>query len=428
MIHFLYQIFAIPALYLASQVGRLFNPKIKQGWDGRRKLFHTLAIEMAANKGKSPRFWIHNSSMGEFEQAKPLITEIKKRYPESMVIVSFFSPSGLENVTSNFGADVLCYLPFDRYLYAKRFFDLIRPDMGIIIRHDFWPNHFLELKRRNIPLILVNASIRKRAFYRLPGVLFIHRWLYQSFTSVLTVSPETAELYQHYRLGKAPVDSVGDTRYDQVVARAKAAEALIQNLRPLKKDRLCFVMGSTWPSDEDVLIDALERMHRENHKLPWCIFVPHEPHEEHLSILEYKLSKFNLKVHRLSKVENQSVKENDMLIIDRIGILASLYGLSDLAFVGGGFGPGVHNVLEPAAFGQAVLYGPRCKNSFEAGELESEGIGHVIENSEAVYHLLMNLYDDPSCMKQLGHQASVWVNQNVGATKRIVDRLEQYLS
>jgi 3-deoxy-D-manno-octulosonic-acid transferase len=409
---------------LVTRLLTLTNEKMRVGVTGRKRVFTDLE-EAVRGFGPGPRFWIHNSSMGEFEQAKPIVSKLKERFPDCHVIVSFFSPSGLAHVHNYADADHLCYLPLDTRRNAARFVETIRPDAAIVIRHDFWPNHLKALNHRNVPLLLANCSIRHQTHFRWRPVLEVNRYLYGSFDEVLTISQEAADLFRHYRLGAGKVTVVGDTRYDQVVKRAQTAEASVSPLRKLKGARLGFVMGSTWPSDESVLIGALCRLKEEN-LLPWLVFVPHEPTEEHLSLLESELGTCGFHSQRLSKVQS-SEKHGDALLVDRIGILASLYALGDLAFVGGGFGPGVHNVLEPAALGNVVLYGPRSTNSYEAGQLARRGVGFVVNNSEDVYTLLHDFLQDKSKRTTLGKHAMDLVAQNVGATDRIVSHVQAWI-
>lgn len=417
----LYNAVALPVMNLMSRVLALTDEKMRIGVAGRKRVFEDLE-KAVQTFGPTPRFWIHNSSMGEFEQAKPIVAVLKERLPNCRIIVSFFSPSGLAHVRDYTDADHLCYLPLDTRRNAARFVDIIRPAAAVVIRHDFWPNHLKALNRRGIPLILANCSIRHQSHLKWRIVLEANRYLYGCFDEILTISQEAADLFRHYRLGDGEVTVVGDTRYDQVVRRAKTAENIVAPLRELKGSRPAFVMGSTWPSDEAVLIEALCRL-KEDGLLPWLVFVPHEPTEEHLSRLEKELESCGLHSQRLSRTRFDRTDGGDALLVDRIGILASLYALADVAFVGGGFGPGVHNVLEPAALSNAVLYGPRCDNSYEAGQLVRRGVGYVVRDSADAYRLLHGFLQDDEKRIALGGKGRDLVAQNVGATDRIVSHI-----
>ncbi|NQT26913.1 hypothetical protein HQ585_16270 [candidate division KSB1 bacterium] len=422
----IYNVLVLPILDIVTRLLTLTNEKMRIGVVGRKRVFLELE-EAVRGFGSGPRFWIHNSSMGEFEQAKPIVVKLKEQFPDCHVIVSFFSPSGLAHVHDYIDADHLCYLPLDTRRNATRFIETIQPDAVIVIRHDFWPNFLKALNHRKIPLLLANCSIRHQGHLKWRIILEVNRYLYGSFDEVLTISQEAADLFHHYRLGDGKVTVVGDTRYDQVVRRSHTAEELVSPLRTLKGARLGFVMGSTWPSDESVLIEALCRL-KEDNLLPWLVFVPHEPTEEHLSLLETELETCGFHSQRLSKIQLNQEHQGDALLVDRIGILASLYALGDVTFVGGGFGPGVHNVLEPAALGNVVLYGPRSTNSYEAGQLAKRGVGFVVNNSDDVYNLLHDFLQDEEKRTSLGKHAMDLVAQNVGATDRIVSHVQSWMT
>lgn len=423
-LYFLYNAAVVPLLYVVFGLGVFVHPKVRQGFRGRWNLFRDLETEMSHSAGKNPRFWIHCSSMGEFEQAKPLIDRLRRLFPDGCIVVSFFSPSVFDHVQTYSGADCLCYLPFDSLRRAKRFISIVRPDVAIVIRHDLWPNHLWQLKKRGVPAVLVNCSIRYKTSKHLPIWLWAIRFLYEPFQLLLTVSKGTKDFCLKYRLGRGRVEVAGDTRYDQVVRRAREAENIVASLRKIKGNRLCVVAGSTWPSDEDVLFGALERLNGEGLSM-WVVLVPHEPSAERTRQLEERISKMGLRSHRLSELDGgRLVTDGEFLIVDRMGILASLYALGELAYVGGGFGLGIHNVLEPAALGKAVLFGPRSTNSFEAGQFERYGVGFIVRDSQGLYEILSSLVKDGNRLAEMGRTAQRLVGENVGATDRIVEYIK----
>lgn len=424
---FIYNIFIVPLVWLVFYVMALWNIKIRTGIQGRKNLFKKLTSELARFNTDAPRFWIHNSSMGEFEQSRPLIRAIKTKFPESVILVTFFSPSGLENVKDDQDADILSYIPFDSFFQARRFVRLVRPKAAIVIRHEFWPNHLCVLKHEGIPSILVNASIRHEKTFQYPFVLPSQRFVFGCFDAILSVSQETLDIIKQYRLNKGHCELVGDTRYDQVVQRAREAEPIVAPLRHLKTDRYCFIAGSTWPADEDVVIPVLAKLKSER-ILPWTVLVPHEPTEYHLTQVESSLTNLKLTSCRFSKLNSDALTPCDVLLVDQIGILASLYALGNIAFVGGGFGAGVHQVLEPAAFGLAVFYGPKSTNSYEASRLQKQGVGFVVDNSDKLYKLITSFLLKPKNMEAVGKKAAQIVNLNVGASYRIVEYLENIIS
>jgi 3-deoxy-D-manno-octulosonic-acid transferase len=422
--YYLYNALGVPLLHVGSFLGAFVNPKIRKGVQGRKGLFNDLEEKMETIPKRGFRFWIHCSSMGEFEQAKPLVDRLKERFPGGSIIVSFFSPSVFEHVQEYKGADHLCYLPLDSRGRAKRFLSLIRPDMAIIIRHDLWPNHLWQLKKQEIPTVLINCTIHPQSYNRFPHLLQVNRFLFEPFDLLLTVSQEAKDFCEKYRIGGGNVVVVGDTRYDQVVRRAQEVEKITVSLRNIKGKRKGLVAGSTWPADEDVLLEALDRLSREGISL-WTVLVPHEPSEERTHQLEQKISSSGHRCRRFSELESGNpVRSDDILIVDRMGILASLYGLGELTYVGGGFGVGIHNVLEPAAFGKVVLFGPRSKNSYEAGQLVKRGVGFVVKSGEGLYNILSSLLEDSDRLAEMGKMAERLVQENVGATDRIVNHID----
>ncbi len=420
---YIYNVIAVPVLYAGFYFLSLFHRKVRKGIRVRKTLFQDLEKNVRSLKNKGPKFWIHNSSMGEFEQAKPLVEALKQRFPDGSVIVSFYSPSGFENVQDYPHADILCYLPFDSYRKAKRFVMTVRPDIAIMVRHDLWPNHLWRLKMENIPAILINCSVRPKYWYHLPFLCAASRSFFQYFDFVLAVSQETKFYWNRYRLGFQEVNVVGDTRYDQVVRRAKEAEKVVAPLRKLKRNRRCIVFGSTWPSDEEVIFDAMRRLYETNTDL-WIVIVPHEPVKEHLIQIRERLNQMNIRFGFFSQIEAQPELDANVLVVDRIGILASLYALGDLAFVGGGFGPGVHSVLEPAAFGKVVIFGPNHANSFEAVQLTKRGVGFEVNSGDDLFMFILSFLKDAQRLSELGEKAAALVRENVGATERIVKYIE----
>ncbi len=423
MKYILYNLTVVPLMRVGFPLASLFNKKVRKGLSGRKLLIPSLKLELGKLEGRKPRFWIHSSSMGEFEQAKPLMAALKKRFPDSLVLISLFSPSAFEHVKEYSGADIICYIPFDSKRMADQFLSLVKPDIVIVIRHDCWPNHMQACRDRGIPLVLVNFSVSIHSWAQSFLGRFANSFLYNYFDVILTVSSDVLSRVDQYRLTHPKVEVAGDTRYDQVILRASEAENVIGPLRNLKRGRKCLILGSTWPSDEEVAFEAISRLIKQGIK-PWIIVVPHEPVEDHLRSIGEKLEAMGISCSRLS--ENDS-KETDVLIIDRVGILASLYALSDIAYVGGGFGPGVHNLLEPAALGKIVMFGPRHRNSFEAGEFKSRGVGFSVENSSQMLKYLKNFFGESKNMKELGTRAARLVEEKSGATNRILERLEKIL-
>ena len=250
-----YSFFVIPLLWLLLQLMSIVNKKVRRGIWGRRGLMESLSLQMT-KQPTGKRVWFHSSSMGEFEQAKPIIAALKQRHPDVVIIASFFSPSGYEHSRKYALADVITYIPFDTRSGAREFIDTVGPDAAVMVRYDVWPNHIWELERRGVPTLIANATMRRQTNRRVPLVRTFHHYVYNALTDILTVSKDDADVFSMFGLNRPSILAVGDTRYDQVSARS--AEALKRHILPegITSNRKVVVAGSTWPEDEDVLLPA----------------------------------------------------------------------------------------------------------------------------------------------------------------------------
>ncbi|MBP1653759.1 MAG: 3-deoxy-D-manno-octulosonic-acid transferase protein, partial [Bacteroidetes bacterium] len=290
----LYNSIALPTLWVTFHLLSLVNGKVRRGVRGRRGLFESLAAAVA-KVGPGKRVWFHASSMGEFEQARPIIAELRRRHPDVRIVVTFFSPSGYEHARKHAVADVTSYLPFDTRAGAGRFLDLVRPDAAVLVRYDVWPNHLWELRRRGIPAMIANATMRKQSPRLLPVARDFHHHVYNSLEHILTVSEADRAAFGAFSLTHPTVAAIGDTRFDQVSARS--AEARQRHLIPehVVRGRRVIVAGSTWGEDEDVFIPALREL---SHRVPGLltIIVPHEPTVGHIEELEASLQEFTTSI------------------------------------------------------------------------------------------------------------------------------------
>ena len=418
-----YSFGAIPLLWGVLRVLGLVNRKVRRGIRGRKNLFATLA-ELTGHLGSGKRVWFHSSSMGEFEQAKPIIAELKKRHPEVKVIVSFFSPSGFEHARKYPLADVITYLPFDTRAGARRFLDLVRPDVAVMVRYDVWPNHIWELERRAIPTLIANATMRRQTKRRLPLIRTLHHYVYNALSDILSVTPEDNAAFAMFALTHPTLQTIGDTRYDQVSARSN--EARKRHIIPLAiiEGKQVIVAGSTWPEDEEVILPTILELHETTANL-LLILVPHEPTVERLESLEGELAGRTTFI-RFSALNEYN--QEKVIIVDSIGVLLILYACANIAFIGGSFRQGVHNVLEAAVFGIPVLFGPRHRNSQEPLMLVERGGGFVVNDSKELYRTLRNLLEDDLARSTAGGRASRFVQANLGATERFLQHLEPYLT
>ncbi|MEX2116090.1 MAG: glycosyltransferase N-terminal domain-containing protein [Bacteroidota bacterium] len=420
---FVYNGLVIPGFWLLFHMGALFNRKIRRGITGRRGLFLQLGQRTGALKHKR-RIWFHSSSLGEFEQAKPIIAALRKKYDSIDILVTFFSPSGYEHARNYKLADLITYIPFDTARNARRFLDLLRPDVAVMVRYDIWPNHVWELARRKIPTLIANATLRKESLrLRWPFRNF-HYHVYESLSSILTVSENDVEAFKMFGLTGPELIAVGETRYDQVWQRSE--EARVRHLIPdsVLRNRRVFVLGSSWEEDEDVVLSAFRTIAKADPAM-LMILVPHEPTVETLERLEVRLTYLGLRTIRFSDLNDYSLEP--VIIVDSVGILMTLYQYADVAFVGGSFRQGVHNMLEPAVYGIPVLYGPKHQNSQEAVELALRGGGFVIHDEQGCAKTLQRLFLDHEFRKRAGSVSLSLVRENIGATNRFLDYLCPHL-
>ena len=413
-----YNIFFIPVLYVILISISLFNKKIRSGIAGRKRIFEELILNRLTLDLSKKIIWFHSSSLGEFEQAKPIIEKLKKE-TDVKIVVSFFSPSGYENSKKYPFADIITYLPFDSKWRAKRFIEIISPNMVVFMRYDIWPNHIWALKKKNIPCLLVDATMKNKSLRKLPLIKSFHKYLFEDFTKILTVSDEDAAGFKSFNCKKVKIKVVGDTRFDRVHSRSLASkDSKIINKEVLKGSKV-LVAGSTWPQDEDVVIPSFLKLLKYD-KSAVMIIAPHEPTLLHLEKLEHEFAG-QASFIRLSNINNYT--EQEIIIVDSIGVLSILYKYADVAFIGGSFKINVHNVLEAAVYGVPVLFGPKIDNSQEAKKLLEAGGGIMIKDKNSFYRSLRKLFSNDRLMKECGRKSFEFVHNNVGATDRIIKEI-----
>ncbi|MDR2086029.1 MAG: 3-deoxy-D-manno-octulosonic acid transferase [Dysgonamonadaceae bacterium] len=400
------------AIALYAFVVRLvspFNKKAKMMLAGQKKTFPLL--EKAIDKDAA-YIWFHAASLGEFEQGRPLMEKIKKENPEYKILLTFFSPSGYE-VRKNYpGADIVCYLPFDFVGNAIRLLELARPVMAIFIKYEFWMNYLCRLKKRNIPIYIISAIFRpNQIFFRWYGKTY--RKVLKNFNWFFLQDADSEELLKKLNIS-GNITISGDTRFDRVqeICRQRKAIAPIDKFRAnVPANSFTLVAGSVWEKDEAIILpyfNATPAM-----KL---IIVPHEVDEEHLNAI---ISKLERPFVRYSQVLAGEIPNASCLIIDCIGLLSSIYPYGDVAYIGGGFGAGIHNILEAAVYGIPVLFGPNHHKFREAGELIRCGGGFSIAGAEIFAERMNEFSTRTSLLQEAGKRAEEYVRQNLGATNII---------
>lgn len=421
-----YNLFIVP-LYLVFKIAGFFNAKIKMTLDGRRGLFTKLQRDLERIPADSQRIWIHISSMGEFEQGAPLIDELLSRFPDAWIIVSLFSPSVYKHLDYHKERTITTYLPFDIYWNAARFISKIKPSIHMIVRHDIWPNYQWILQKRGIPSILVDASFSEKSYRWARRLRLLYKQIYSTFSAICVVSDINKERTQEILPNHKKIKVCGDTRYDRVYSRAMDIQKIefLQSIGFQRKK--CLVIGSSWPQDEKVILPGILKALQKDVDFS-VVIAPHEITESHLQHLKRIFNEAEISTVLLSEYKKNPVVDMRVLIVDSIGLLANLYVLGTLAYIGGGFGVGVHSVLEPAAHGVVVSYGPNHLNSPEAKEMTELGIGIPISQEDEFESLIFDVLNHPAKIIKMGIETQNYVMRNVGADRRTADVIEEIIS
>ena len=408
--------FAMYMCQLGIMIYSLFNEKVRKMWRGERE-----AIQVIKNKidPDAEYIWFHAASLGEFEQGRPLIEQIRRDHPDYKILLTFFSPSGYEVRKNYQGADIICYLPIDTVGNARKFLRTIRPVMAFFIKYEFWYNYLHILKHRNVPVYSVSSIFRPdQIFFKFYGRHYAG--VLKCFTRLFVQNAISKELLA--KIGITDVDIVGDTRFDRVLQIKAASKQLpivdtfCQGTSQGNDKPLVFVAGSSWPPDEDIFIPYFN-VHR-NWKL---IIAPHVIAEEHLKqIMSMLDGRKVIRYTQAALATEEELREAEVLIIDCFGLLSSVYHYGTVAYVGGGFGVGIHNVLEAAVWNMPVLFGPNNEHFREAQELKTAGGGIEISNKQDFMSAISQLESDTAYLKQCGKEAGNYVMSRSGATQVVL--------
>ncbi|MDR1499350.1 MAG: 3-deoxy-D-manno-octulosonic acid transferase [Tannerellaceae bacterium] len=366
--------------------------------------------------------WFHASSLGEFEQGRPMMETIKTLYPHHKILLTFFSPSGYEVRKDYSGADVICYLPFDTLFKVRKFIGLANPSMAIFIKYEFWANYLGELKRRGIPVFSISSVFRRnQLFFKWYGRFYLRTL--GCFDRLFVQDAASAELLARYGISKVSVS--GDTRFDRVVD-------VRRNARPIPlveafarggegEGRLTLIAGSSWPRDEEIVIGYFNE-----HPGVRLIIAPHEINREHLLEIHSRLRRPSISLSEAT--DEDDITGKDCLIIDSFGLLSSIYRYCDIAYIGGGFGRGIHNVLEAAVYGIPVIFGPAHLKFREAVDIIAHGGGFAVTDSKTFDTLLDRMTADSDLLTTAGAAAGDFVHSRTGATSKILDALKDTLT
>ena len=407
MYHFIIYIFEF-GLFVTS----FFSKKVKKMWRGERDSFRILREKVDPEASYA---WFHAASLGEFEQGRPIIEEYRRIHPDHKILLTFFSPSGYEVRKNYEGADIICYLPIDTPTNARRFLRTVRPCVAFFIKYEFWYNYMHILHHRSVPTYSVSSIFREeQIFFKWYGYKYRH--VLRCFTHLFVQNERSRELL--HGIGIDNVDVTGDTRFDRVTQIAHQSKTL-PAVKAFCGERKVFIAGSSWLPDEQIFIPYFKA-----HPDWKLIIAPHVIDESHLSqIMSLLDGKKVIRYTQISLEEAKALPEADVLIIDCFGLLSSIYKYGTVAYVGGGFGVGIHNLPEAAVWNIPVIFGPNHGRFQEALELKTCGGGLPIANATDFQHIMDRFIADSDALQTAANAAGTYVNSRSGATALILKRI-----
>lgn len=446
---FIYNALAVPAMFVGFHAAGYCNPKIREGIRGRKKVFQQLEAQLRSARHLKRTAWFHFTSVGEFEQAKPLIEAI---YAETRIVLSFFSPSVAPNVRKYPHADAAVYLPFDTPANAERLIRLIAPSVIVFSKFDIWPNLVWKAFKRDIPIVVVAGTLHAKSKRLSPYAKPFFRSVHRRITLHCAISEEDAARFEQLCAnGKREhpdpcahkkVIVTGDTRYEQVYRRATAIEPdaeFFPGQATLK--RTILIAGSTYSEEEAVLLEAYQLLRAQARSQedkmsaptgrelsPHLILVPHEPTPARIAEIRAKLVQQELTYRCFSQLETgTNLSQVDTIVVDAVGHLAQLYRLADIAFVGGSFHGSVHNVMEPAAMAKPVLFGPTIHNAYEAFLLQERGAAKMVHTALQLADAITEWLSDEEARTTAGEIGKRVIEENLGAVARTLVHLREYV-
>lgn len=399
---------------LLLRIVALFDKKIKLFVNGRKTVFAVLRQQIAP---EDKVIWFHTASLGEFEQGLPVMEKVKTEFPDHKILVTFFSPSGYEVKKHSGAADIITYLPLDTRRNAKKFLDLVHPELAVFVKYEFWPNYLHLLKKGSIQTILISAIFRRdQMFFKSYGGLM--RRSLQTFARFFVQDERSGELL--HNIGIARVTVSGDTRLDRVTEILHRDNTL-DFMEPFRNGNLCFVAGSTWPEDEEILVDFINNTTGEVK----FVLAPHNIKPAHNEALKKSIRKKSV---LYSERRGKDLREYEVLIVDTIGILTKIYSYADMAYVGGGMGTtGLHNILEPAVFGIPVIIGKNYGKFKEANELVALQGVLPVSGKDQFHKTLLQLTNNKEFRKETGQINAAYIKKNRGAVIQILEFIRTLL-
>ena len=402
--------------WCAIHIASLFNEKARKWVLGRKHIFREIEKTMAAKKINRRVYWFHCASLGEFEQGRPVLEQLKKSSPEIKIVLTFFSPSGFEVRKDYTYADAVFYLPLDFKHHARKFITLLNPEVAVFIKYEFWLNYLHQLNEKGIPTYLVSAVFRpSQHFFKGYGSLF-----FKSLRTYKTIFVQDAASFALLKeKGLSNVVISGDTRFDRVqeIAQNRTAFTLVSDFCATHK---ILIAGSSWPKDEIILAETFSKLKQKHPDLK-LIIAPHEIHPDSIEGLEKTFQK----IPHTRYTRPLDLAKADVLIIDTIGMLSGIYRYGMAAYLGGGFNDGIHNILEALVYQIPVAFGPNHQKFIEASESISLHITREISNSDELFVFFDQLLSDESYCLSLNHAIKKYMDSKTGATQKVVLELQQ---
>ena len=384
-----------------------FNSKAKKWINGRQKLFKNLKIKLQPFDNQKERIWIHCASLGEFEQARPVIEQIRTQKPNCFILLTFFSPSGYETRKNYKEVSMVSYLPIDTIRNAKKFLEIIKVNQIIFVKYEFWYNYMITAKDKKIPIYYIAFILRSNQYF----FKWYGKWFREQLKNISHFFAQNTDTSNYLKsIGIQNVSVVGDPRFDRVIHNSQnkksfpIIEAWLQNSKVL-------VIGSSWNKDIDLLINTINNFEGK------IIVAPHEIKENNI---QYITAKLKIPFVRYTNIQDTIPKECKILIINTIGILSQLYQYANFNYIGGGFGKGIHNTLEALAFGNPVLFGPQYKKFEEAKAIIKHGIGYTVQNQLELIECIQKIEANPGIYQ---HKIKKYLLENQGASGKIIEMI-----
>lgn len=424
MLQLLYN-FSIHVYSFIISVLAPFNSKAKLWVDGRKNIFERLGSDSLSNpfteRSRGTLAWFHCASLGEFEQGRPVIEAFRAKYPAYKILVTFFSPSGYEIRKNYAGANYIFYLPADTPANARKFIEIVKPSIAFFVKYEFWRNYLTELEKKQIPVVSFSAIFRPNQLFFKPYGGF-YRAVLKKFEHILVQNQESFDLLKSIDIQS--ITLAGDTRFDRVKQIVDAKKD-ISIAEQFKANRQVFMVGSAWQTDMEVLIPLMNSLKNDSNLA--FVIAPHEIHREEINAWQKQME---LKSICFSEVKpDTKLTDYQVLIIDNIGMLSSLYQYADFAFIGGSFGKGLHNILEAATFGMPIFFGNKAYHKFqEAVDLVRLGGAFAVSSTNDLGEILKNLRSNEAKKKETDKISQNYVLQNIGATEKVMSVVASILN